>query len=94
MTRASRSATRSAPGDAAVDDAVLDVLGDVGGADEQYFHRRVPAGERERALARLLRAEARVLEQGDGRLAEAPLGRDRDLQAVGERAVRRSSAVR
>ena len=47
--------------DAAVDDAVLDVLGDVRGAHEQHLDRRVAARERERALARLLLAEAGVL---------------------------------
>ena len=43
-------------GDPAVDDAVLHVLGDVRGAHEQHVDRRVAARERERALARLLRA--------------------------------------
>ena len=81
-------------GDPAVDDAVLDVLGDVRGADEQHLDGRVPAREGERALAGLLGAEAGVLEQRDRRLAQAALGGDRDLQAVGERCVRRSSAVR
>jgi hypothetical protein len=50
--------------------------------DEQHVDRRVPARERERALAGLLRAEARVLEQRDGRFAQAPLDRDGDRQAV------------
>ena len=81
-------------GDPAVDDAVLDVLGDVGGPHEQHLDGRIPAGERERALAGLLGAEPGVLEQADRRLAQAPLGRDGDLQEVGERRARRSSAVR
>ena len=68
--------------DAAVDDPVLHVLGDVRGADEQHVDRRVAAGEGERALAGLLRPEPRVLEQGDGRLAQPPLDRDGDRQAV------------
>ena len=81
-------------GDPAVDDPVLDVLGDVGGADEQHLDRRVPAGKGERALAGLLRPEAGVLEQRDGGLTQAALGGNGDLQAVGERGSRRSSAVR
>jgi hypothetical protein len=55
--------------DPTVDDSVLDVLGDVGGADEQYLDRRVPTSEREGALARLLGAEPGVLEQPESRLA-------------------------
>ena len=70
------------PGDAAVDDAVLHVLGDVGGANEQHLDRRVPAGERERPLARLLRAETGVLEQPKRRVAQTPLDRERDLQEL------------
>ena len=58
-------------GDAAVDDAVLDVLGHVGGADEQHLDRRVAARERERALAGLLGAEPRVLEQVERRARAA-----------------------
>ena len=59
------------PGDPAVDDAVLHVLGHVGRADEQHVDRRVPAREGERALAGLLGAEARVLEQRDRRARAA-----------------------
>ena len=55
--------------DPAVDDTLLDVLGDVGGADEQRLHRRGTARKRERPAARLLGAEARVVQQGDARLA-------------------------
>ena len=77
------------PRDPAVDDAVLHVLGNVGRAHEQDVDRRVPAGERERALARLLGPEARVLEQMERRLAQAPLDRERDSQDAA-----RSSAVR
>jgi hypothetical protein len=81
-------------GDPAVDDAVLDVLGDVRGSYQENLDRRVAARKRERALSRLLRAEARVVEQGDRRLPETPLRRDGDLQAVGESGILRSSAVR
>ena len=81
--RAPRSRDEVGAGDAAVDDAVLHVLGDVGGAHEQHVDRRVPARERERALAGLLGAEARVLEQRDRRLAQPALRRDGDRQAVG-----------
>ena len=77
-------------GDPAVDDAVLHVLGDVRSAHEQHLDRRVAARERERALARLLRAEAGVVEQADRRLAETALRRDRDLQRLFERCLRRS----
>ena len=70
------------PGDAAVDGAVLDVLRDVGRADEEHVDRRVPARERERALARLLGPEAGVVEQRDGGLAQPPLDGDGDPQAV------------
>jgi hypothetical protein len=69
--------------DPAVDDAVLNVLGHVGGADEEHVDRRVAAREGECAVARLLRAEAGVLEQLDRRLPEPTRRRDRDLQAVG-----------
>jgi hypothetical protein len=69
-------------GDAAVDDAVLDVLRDVRRADEQHVDRRVAARERERALAGLLRLEAGVDEEPYGRLAQPPLDRDGDRQAV------------
>ena len=81
-------------GDAAVDDAVADVLGHVGGADEQDVDRRVPARERERALARLLRAETRVREQLHRRLAQPPLRRDGDRQPVGAGLPSRSSTSR
>jgi hypothetical protein len=67
-------------GDPAVDDPVLHVLGHVGGPDEQDLDRRVPARERERALAGLLGAEARVLQQVEGRLAQPALDRDGDSQ--------------
>ena len=80
--------------DPAVDDAVLHVLGDVGRADEQHVDRRVPARERERALARLLGAEPGVLEQRDRRLAQPPLDRDGDRQAVDVASFSRSSASR
>ena len=89
---APRSRTRSMPGDAAVDDAVLDVLGNVGGTDEQHVDRRVAARERERPLARLLRAEAGILEQRERRLAQPSLDRDGDRQATSP--LRRSSASR
>ncbi len=82
------------PGDPAVDDAVLHVLGDVGGAHEQDVDRRVPARERERPLAGLLRAEPGVLEQRDRRLPQPPLDRDGDRQAVDVVSFRRSSAKR
>ena len=82
------------PGDAAVDDAVLHVLRHVGGAHEQHVDRRVAARERERALAGLLGPEAGVLEQGDRRLAQPPLDRDGDRQAVDVAAFCRSSARR
>jgi hypothetical protein len=68
--------------DSAVDDAVLHPLGHVGRTDEQHVDRRVPARERERALAGLLRAETCVVEQGDRRLAQPALRRDGDRQAV------------
>ena len=68
------------PGDPAVDDAVLDVLGNVGGADEQDLDRCVPARKRERALPRLLGAEARVLEQVERGIAQPALDRDGDPQ--------------
>jgi len=67
-------------GDAAVDDTVLDVFGNVGCPNEQHLHRRVAAGERERPVAGLLGPEPRVLEQVEGRLAQAPLGREREPQ--------------
>ena len=70
------------PGDAAVDGAVLDVLRDVGSAYEEHVDRRVPARERERALAGLLGAEAGVVEQRHRRLAQPALDRDGDPQAV------------
>ena len=76
-------------GDAAVDDAVLDVLGDVGRAHEQHLDRRVPARERQRAVAGLLRPEPGVLEEPVRRLPEAALGRKRDPQDAA-----RSSASR
>ena len=82
------------PGDAAVDDAVLDVLGHVGGSDEEDVDRCVSARERECALTRLLRPEAGVVEQRHRRLAEAPLDRDGDRQAVDASAFVRSSASR
>src|SRR5262249_25028353 len=63
------------PRDPAVDDAVLDVLRDVRRADEQHLDRRVAARECQGALSRLLRAEPRVLEQAERRLAEPPLDR-------------------
>ena len=69
-------------GDAAVDDAVLYVLGDVGGADEEHVDRRIPARERECALARLLGLESRVDEQAHRRIAQPPLDGDGDRQAV------------
>jgi hypothetical protein len=81
-------------GNAAVDDAVLDVLRDVRRANEQDLDRRVPAGEGERPFAGLLGAESGVLQERDRRLAQAALGGNGDLQAVGERAARRSSAIR
>ena len=82
-------------GDPAVDDAVLDVLGHVGRPDEHDVHGRVAAGERERALTRLFRPEAGVLEQRDSRLAKPTLGRDRDRQAVcAGRRLRRASISR
>jgi hypothetical protein len=71
-------------GDPAVDDAVLNVFGHVGGADEQYLDRRVPAGKGECAVARLLRAEASVLEQAKRRLSQPALDRNGDSQ-VGAR---------
>ena len=67
-------------GDAAVDDAVLHVLGDVVGAHEQRLDRRVPARERERAVARRLGAEPRVVQELDRGLAEPPLRGDGDSQ--------------
>ena len=70
------------PGDAAIDDAVLHVLGHVVGAHEQRLHGRVAAGERERAVARRLRAEPRVVQELDRRLAQPALRRDRDPQAA------------
>ena len=94
LTRAPRSTHEVGAGDAAVDDAVLDVLGDVRGAHEQHLDRRVPARERERPLAGLLGAEAGVLEQRDGRLAQPALRRDRDPQARREGLAPRSSASR
>ncbi len=78
-------------GDAAVDDTVLDVLGDVVRAHEQSFDRRVPARERERAVAGRLRPEPRVLEQRHRRLAEPALRWDRDPQ---DRRLRLCSASR
>ena len=81
-------------GDPAVDDAVLDVLGHVGRTDEQHVDRGVPARERERTLAGLFRAETGILEQRDGRLAQAPLDRDGDRQTVDAAALCRSSAKR
>ena len=82
-------------GDPAVDDAVLDVLGHVGRAHEQDVDRCVAAREGERPLAGLLRAEARVGEQRDGRLAEPALRGDCDRQAVRpEVRFRRSSTSR
>ena len=59
------------PGDAAIDDAVLDVLGHVVGADEQRLDGRVAARERERAVARRLRAEPRVVQELDRRARAA-----------------------
>ena len=81
-------------GDPAVDDAVADVLGNVGGADEQHVDGRVTAREGEGALARLLRAEARVREQLHRRLAQPPLRRDGDRQPVGAGLPSRSSTSR
>jgi hypothetical protein len=78
-------------GDAAVDDAVLHVFGDVRGADEQDVDRRVAARERERTLARLFRAEACVAQEGDGRLTQPALRRQRNRQAVALRRRARSS---
>ena len=74
-------------GDPAIDDTVLHVLGHVGGAHEQHLDGRVAARERERAIAGLLGAEARILQEVERRLSEASLDRDRDPQD-------RSSAVR
>ena len=91
---APRSRTRSAPVIPQSTTPSLDVLGHVGGADEQHVDRRVPARERERALARLLRAEARVREQLHRRLAQPPLRRDGDRQPVGAGLPSRSSTSR
>ena len=66
----------------------------VGRADEQNVDRRVPAWEGKRALAGLLRAEGRVFEQGHRWVAQAPLDRDGDGQAVDVAAFCRSSAER
>ena len=76
-------------GDAAVDDPVLHVLGNVGRPDQQHLDGSVPARERERALARLLGPEARVLEELVRRLAQPAFGRQRDPQELS-----RSSASR
>ncbi|HEV8249961.1 MAG TPA: hypothetical protein VGQ15_08315, partial [Gaiellaceae bacterium] len=78
----------------AVDDAVVDVFGHVCGAHEENVDGRVPARERQRALARLLGTEPRVGEQLDRGLAEPALRRNRDRQAVRGRCFRRSSASR
>jgi hypothetical protein len=56
--------------------------------DEQHVDGGVAARERKRALAGLLGAEPRILEQRDGRLAQASLDRDGDLQAVDARSLR------
>ena len=80
-------------GDAAIDDAVLHVLGDVGGAHEEYVDGRVAAREGERALARLLGTETRVFEQRNRGLTQSPLDGDGDPQAAVAR-FRRSSAKR
>src|SRR3990170_2223111 len=80
--------------DPAVHHAVLDVLWDVLVANEEHLDRRVPAREGECALPGLLGAETGVVEQRDGRLAQPPLGRDGDLQALDERARSRSIASR
>ena len=77
------------PGDPAVDDAVLNVLRHVRRAYEQHLDRGVPARERERAVAGLLRPEPRVLEQTERGLAEPALDRDGDSQEA-----TRSSASR
>ena len=68
--------------------------GHVGRAHEQHVDRRVAAGEGERPLAGLLGPEPRVLEQRHGRLAQAPLDRDGDRQAVDAASFVRSSASR
>ncbi len=82
-------------GDAAVDDAVLDVLRHVGRPHEQDVDGCIPAGEGERPVAGPLGPEARILEQGDRRLAETSLRGDRDLQALrASLRFRRSSASR
>ena len=49
--------------------------------------------EGERALTGLLRPEPGVLQQGDGRLAQPPLGGDRDRQAVRACRRRRRSSI-
>ena len=82
------------PGDAAVDDSVLDVLGHVGRAHEEHVDRCVAAGEGQRPLARLLRAEPCISEQCDTGLAQPALGRNGDAQAVAGGLVRRSRASR
>ena len=82
-------------GDATVDDAVLHVLRDIRCAHEQNVDRRVPAREGEGAVAGSLGPEARILEEGDRRLAQSPGGRDRNPQpALASFFLRRSSASR
>jgi len=68
--------------DATVDDAVLDILRNVGCADEQDVDRSIQAREGESPIAGALRTETGVFEQGDRRLAETTLRRDRDPQAL------------
>ncbi len=80
--------------DPTVDDAVLDVLGDIGRPDEEHLDRCVPAREREGSLSRHLRPEPRLVQERDGRLAKAPLRRDRDLQSLVAAVGSRSSASR
>ena len=82
--------------DAAVDDLVLDVLGNVGRADEHDVDGGVATGKRQRALAGLLGAETRCVEERDGGLSETPLRGDRDRQPArrGVLRARRSSTSR
>ena len=87
-TRAAASSTTSAPRSRTMSRPVIPqsttpsctYSGHVVGAHEQRLDRRVPARERERAVAGRLGAEPGVVQQLDGRLAQPALRGDGDPQ--------------